>query len=290
MTCIPMKLSHLICMLMAVSLSLAAYAQEPELQHSLVLNLGDITPDDVEPSGHPQGLLVRDGYVFVFHHGGQVLVYNIDTKEFVSCYYLPGNKSHCNNASFGVKKYSRASQFPMAYVSDCTWDGSCYVYDLYTDHAVEVQRIFLTDTPVPVECGTGWFINEKSRRLSMHWKGEVWDFPIPSRHRKIVRLSVRNKKASGLMNNPVVHQGACAWKGYQFFPCGFAAEPTYLTVNDIATGQTWSFPTDSVVGPFEPEGVCGWRGGIYVTYAGPWKDLYLYRFELKRNGLPLLQE
>ncbi len=281
MTCIRMKFSRLIIILMAAYSSLAAYAQEPELHHSLVINLGDITPADVEPGGHPQGLLVRDGFAFVFHHGGHVLVYNLDAREFVSSYYLPGNTSHCNNASFGVKKYSRKSQFPMAYVSDCTWDGSCYVYDLYTDHAVEVQRIFLTDTPVPVECGTGWFIDEKTRRLCMHWKGEVWDFPIPSRHRKSVHLSVKNKKASGAMNNPAVHQGACAWEGYQYFPCGFAAEPTFLTVNHIFTGQTWSFPTDNIVGPYEPEGVCGWNGGIYVSYPGPGKDLYIYRFELK---------
>ena len=276
-----MKLPRLSVVIIAVLLSLASYADDIELKHSLVLNLGDITPDDVQITGHVQGLLVRDGYAFVFHHGGQVIVYNLDARQFVSTYYLPDNTSHCNNASFGTRKYSSASQFPMAYVSDCNYDGSCYVYDLYTDHAVEVQRIYLTDTPVPVECGTGWFIDESTDKLCMHWFGKVWTFPIPSKNKKTVRLSVAGKEPSGLMNNPVVHQGACAYQGFHFFPCGFAGEPTYMTVNDPATGRTWSFPTDSTVCPYEPEGVCGWNGGIYVTYPGNDRDVFLYRFEIR---------
>ena len=278
-----MKHARLTSLLVAVCLSLVSYADELELHHSLVLDLGDITPEDVQIDGHVQGLLVRDGYAFVFHHGGQVLVYDIDTKQFVSSYYLPGNTSHCNNASFGTKRYSAKSRFPMAYISDCNYDGSCYVYDLYTDHAVEVQRIYLTDTPVPVECGTGWFIDESSQKLCMHWFGKVWTFPIPCKHRKTVRLSVAGKEPSGLMNNPVVHQGACAYRGYQFFPCGFAGEPTYMTINEISTSRTWSFRTDDTVCPYEPEGVCGWNGDVYVTYPGLGKEVFLYRFEVKKK-------
>ena len=226
---------------------------------------------------------MRDDYAFVFHHGGQVLAYNLEERQFVSSFYLPGNTSHCNNASFGTKMYSSKSRFPMVYVSDCTHDGSCYVYDLYTDHAIEVQRIFLADTPVPVECGTGWFIDENANKLCMHWFGKVWSFRIPSKHKKIVRLSVAGKEAAGLMNTPVVHQGACAYQGYHFFPCGFAGEPTYITVNDPASGQTWNFRTDTTVCPYEPEGVCGWDGGIYVTYSGSGRDVFLYRFEIRKK-------
>ena len=277
-----MKHCRLTTMIISVFLSLATYANEIELKHSLVANLGDITPEDVQVEGHVQGLLVRDGYAFVFHHGGQVIVYNLDAKQFVSSYYLPGNKSHCNNASFGTRKYSAKSQFPLAYISDCNWDGSCYVYDLYTDHAVEVQRIFLIDTPVPVECGTGWFIDETTNKLYMHWYGKVWTFRIPSKHRKTVSLSVKGKKAAGTMNTPAVHQGACAYQGYHFFPNGFAGEPTYMTVNDPASGQTWSFRTDTTVCPFEPEGVCGWNDGIYVTYPGTGRVVFLYRFEVRK--------
>lgn len=278
-----MKYLHLTLALIAVFLSWDARADGLKLNHSLVLNLGDITPAEVQVDGHVQGLLVRDGYAFVFHHGGQVLVYDLDTERFVSSYFLPGNKSHCNNASFGTMKYSKKSQFPMAYVSDCTYDGSCYVYDLYTDHAVEVQRIFLTDTPVPVQCGTGWFVDETTGRLCMHWNGKVWDFPVPPKGRKTVRLTVEGKEPSGLMNNPVVHQGACAWQGYRFFPCGFAGEPTYLTVNETSTGRTWSFRTDGTVCPYEPEGVCGWDGGVYVSYPGEGRDVFLYRFEVVKG-------
>ena len=279
-----MKHLRLILALIVLILSWGARADGLKLQHSLVQNLREITPEDVTVDGHVQGLLVRDGYAFIFHHGGQVLVYQLDTKQFVSSYYLPGNKSHCNNASFGTEKYSAKSQFPMAYVSDCTYDGSCYVYDLYTDHAVEVQRIFLTDTPVPVQCGTGWFVDEQTGRLCMHWNGKVWDFPVPSKHRKTVRLTVEGKEPSGQMNNPVVHQGACAYQGLQFFPCGFAGEPTYLTVNEPATGRTWNFRTDDTVCPYEPEGVCGWDGGVYVSYPGENGDVFLYRFDLERNA------
>lgn len=275
-----MKFCRPLLSMLAVLLSLAAAADDFELRHALVINLGDITPAEVQIDGHVQGLLVRDGYAFVFHHGGQVIVYNLDARQFVSSFYLPGNTSHCNNASFGTRKYSSRSRFPMVYVSDCDRDGSCYVYDLYTDHAEQVQRIFLKDTPVPVECGTGWFIDGTRNRLCMHWYGKVWSFRIPSKHKKTVWLSVKGLEPSGLMNNPAVHQGACEYGGYQFFPSGFAGEPTYMTVNATAGGATWSFRTDTTVCPYEPEGVCGWDGDIYVSYPGDGRDVFLYKFWL----------
>ena len=79
-----MKHLRLILVLIVLFLPWSARADGLKLQHSLVQNLREITPEDVTVDGHVQGLLVRDGYAFIFHHGGQVLVYQLDTKQFVS--------------------------------------------------------------------------------------------------------------------------------------------------------------------------------------------------------------
>lgn len=84
-----------------------ASAQEykgPELTPEFVCDLGKLTPDNVKVKGATQGFAIWGKYGFVFHDKGQCVVIDMKKNKFVSTFMLEGNKSHCNNASFGVEK------------------------------------------------------------------------------------------------------------------------------------------------------------------------------------------
>lgn len=91
----------------ALFFGLMASAQEykgPELTPEFVCDLGKLTPDNVKVKGATQGFAIWGKYGFVFHDKGQCVVIDMKKNKFVSTFMLEGNKSHCNNASFGVEK------------------------------------------------------------------------------------------------------------------------------------------------------------------------------------------
>lgn len=91
----------------ALFFGLMASAQEykgPELTPEFVCDLGTLTPDNVKVKGATQGFAIWGKYGFVFHDKGQCVVIDMKKNKFVSTFMLEGNKSHCNNASFGVEK------------------------------------------------------------------------------------------------------------------------------------------------------------------------------------------
>lgn len=145
----------------ALFFGLMASAQEykgPELTPEFVCDLGKLTPDNVKVKGATQGFAIWGKYGFVFHDKGQCVVIDMKKNKFVSTFMLEGNKSHCNNASFGVEK---GSEFPLLYISGCKGDHCCYVTDITLDGGTIVQKLFHTG-----EGYTGsfdWFIDRKNK-------------------------------------------------------------------------------------------------------------------------------
>ena len=145
----------------ALFFGLMASAQEykgPELTPEFVCDLGKLTPDNVKVKGATQGFAICGKYGFVFHDKGQCVVIDMKKNKFVSTFMLEGNKSHCNNASFGVEK---GSEFPLLYISGCKGDHCCYVTDITLDGGTIVQKLFHTG-----EGYTGsfdWFIDRKNK-------------------------------------------------------------------------------------------------------------------------------
>ena len=91
----------------ALFFGLMASAQEykgPELTPEFVCDLGKLTPDNVKVKGATQGFAIWGKYGFVLHDKGQCVIIDMKKNKFVSSFKLDGNKSHCNNASFGVEK------------------------------------------------------------------------------------------------------------------------------------------------------------------------------------------
>ena len=106
---------------------LPAFEGEPYIDTSTIIDTTAVTIE-----GSSQGLALWGRYAFSLHDKGQCVVLDLKRRRFISTFRLEGNDSHCNNASFGVERYSRRSKFPLLYVSECRGDRACYVTDIST--------------------------------------------------------------------------------------------------------------------------------------------------------------
>ena len=74
------------------------------------LNVAELLPDDVEVQGATQGFAIHGRYGFSMHDKGQCVIIDLKRNRFVNTFIIEGNTGHCNNASFGVERYSKKSQ------------------------------------------------------------------------------------------------------------------------------------------------------------------------------------
>ena len=106
-----------------------------------VMNVEDILHAQVEINGTTQGFAIYGRYAFSMHDKGQCVIIDLKRNRFVNTFVIEGNTGHCNNASFGVERYSKKSQFPLLYVTECRGERACYVNDITTEGARLVQKI-----------------------------------------------------------------------------------------------------------------------------------------------------
>ena len=119
---------------------LPAFEGEQYIDTSTIIDTTAVTIE-----GSSQGLALWGRYAFSLHDKGQCVVLDLKRRRFISTFQLEGHDSHCNNASFGVERYSRRSKFPLLYVSECRGDRACYVTDISTEGSRIVQTIIYTD-------------------------------------------------------------------------------------------------------------------------------------------------
>ena len=89
---------------------------------------------------------IYGNYAFQFRNKGQCHVIDLKKKKVINTFNLKGNKSHCNNANFGLIKYNKNSEFPLLYISECKGSKGCMVTDIRLDGTnTIVQRIYYDD-------------------------------------------------------------------------------------------------------------------------------------------------
>ena len=101
----------------------------PSLEPEFVCDFADWTPEDSEVTGSTQGFAMHGKYAFVLHDKGRICIFDMKKKKLVNTFLLEGNRSHCNNACFGVEKASRDSKFPLLYIASCGGENCLFLGD-----------------------------------------------------------------------------------------------------------------------------------------------------------------
>ena len=266
-----------------------ASAQEykgPELTPEFVCDLGKLTPDNVKVKGATQGFAIWGKYGFVLHDKGQCVIIDMKKNKFVSSFKLDGNKSHCNNASFGVEK---GSEFPLLYISGCKGDHCCYVTDITLDGGTIVQKLFHTG-----EGYTGsfdWFIDRKNKIIYTYGSsGEmrklIKKFRLPtlkdSDENGEVHLTQDDALDEFYVPGIKIYQGSVLNGHYAYLGDGYPPHDRLLHVVDMNT-MTLVKTVNLNDLHHEPEGVDVKGKWLYMVLhvSRQPRDGQIYRFRIK---------
>ena len=273
----------------ALFFGLMASAQEykgPELTPEFVCDLGKLTPDNVKVKGATQGFAICGKYGFVFHDKGQCVVIDMKKNKFVSTFMLEGNKSHCNNASFGVEK---GSEFPLLYISGCKGDHCCYVTDITLDGGTIVQKLFHTGAGYR---GTvEWFIDRKNKIINNYGaSGEmrklIKKFRLPtlkdSDENGEVHLTQDDALDEFYVPGIKIYQGSVLNGHYAYLGDGYPPHDRLLHVVDMNT-KTLVKTVNLNDLHHEPEGVDVKGKWLYMVLhvSRQPRDGQIYRFRIK---------
>lgn len=277
--------------MLALLLSLSALAQQsvPLGQMERVCDVNDLLPADVEVNGSTQGLAIYGRYAFSMHDKGQCVILDLKRKKFISTFILEGNTGHCNNASFGVERYSRESQFPLLYVTECRGDRACYVNDVTLEGSRLVQKIYYSGDEINGPCD--WAVDRERELLYLYCTvGEkrmlMW-FRLPrlsdSDERGEVHLSLEQSLGSISAGDIAIPQGSHIYDDYIFLPEGVPSRGTALNVIARRSSQPlMRIPlTDTGL---EPEGVATYKGWLYLSLHTPREPRHniIFRYRINR--------
>ena len=269
--------------------ALAVRAQESVLAYvEPFLNVADLLPDNVEVQGATQGFAIHGRYGFSMHDKGQCVIIDMRRREFVSTYVMEGNTGHCNNASFGVERYSSSSEFPLLYVTECRGERACYVNDVTLEGSRLVQTIYYDGDEITGPAD--WAVDARTGRIylyctigTLRW---LKAFPLPALADSDARGEVHLKPSDAIASMPAgeitIPQGSHIYGRYIFLPEGIPPRPTRLHTTDIVTAQTLA-PIDLSDLGLEPEGVAVKGRWLYLSFHTP-RDVranVIYRLRLK---------
>ncbi len=255
----------------------------------LFVNVADLLPTDTEVQGSTQGFAIKGRYGFSVHDKGQCVVIDLKRREFVSTFILEGNTGHCNNASFGVERYSPQSKFPLLYVTECRGQRACYVNDVTLEGSRLVQTIYYdgNDITGPAD----WFVDARSRRIylyctigTLRWL-KIFSLPRLSDSNARGEVHLQHEDAIGALpaGNISIPQGSHISGRYIFLPAGIPPRATDLHTTDALTGEHYPSLDLSHLG-LEPEGVATRRGWLYLSFHTP-RDVranVIYRMKINR--------
>ncbi len=266
-------MKRLLSLLLALLFIGSAYAQKRTAPLEEYLNVADLLPDNVTVNGSTQGFAIYGRYGFSVHDKGQCVIIDLKRREFVNTFVLEGNTGHCNNASFGSERYSKESQFPLLYVTECRGERACYVNDITLDGARMVQKIFYdgTDISGPAD----WAVDRRHKLIYLYCTVDgqrtlKW-FALPrladSDAQGEVHLQAEDALGSAPAGEVAIPQGSLIHRHKAYLPDGIPPRPTHLHITDIRSAERTTIDLSHL--GLEPEGVATRRGWLYVSFHTP---------------------
>ena len=247
---------------------------------------------------HQSAAAYGDYAFFVTNRRSQISLYNLSKKKFICRLPLKGAKTdvyHCNQSSFGVKKYASSDPFPLLYISQrAEEDNRCFieVYRIlpefdevisdYSSFTIEqVQTIYLPAMSYENSLGNANCVIDNSECVMYTYSrnnnsaeknyGEckITKFDIPDIYNEIVILEDSDIVSSFMIDCPALNmQGGCINDSYLYIGQGYPGVGyIYLNIVDLIT-QTLIQRHDlkSYGVNWEPEGCFFYDGSVMLAH------------------------
>ncbi|MCQ2296654.1 MAG: hypothetical protein MJZ45_04560 [Bacteroidales bacterium] len=253
-------------LLLFLLLSLTASAQQPVMDR-----LQDWLPDTLSPQGSMQGMALHGRYAVTLRHGGQCLIFDLRRHRCVASFFLEGNATHCNNASFSRLRLSRRDPFPLLYISSCYGDKACLVTRLTLTGSQIVQRIYFDSPAFPV--AQDWCLDADSGFLYAYggrMGGTMYlkKFPLPALDSAEVHLTEEDVLHTIPVTCVKVAQGSKVKGRRAYLPDGNESGHYWLHVLDMESGRELRTLDLNAV-DMEPEGVDVRGRWLYLSFHSP---------------------
>lgn len=275
----------------AVLFGTAAYSQDSLSFKSdeLVLEYDKVLPADLKVKGPVQGFAIHKNYGFSLRNRGMCVVFDIKKNEYVNSFMLEGNKSHCNNAGFGKEKYSKESQFPLLYITECMGKRCCYVTDITLEGSKIVQKIFYDSDEFKV--AMDWVVDAENGFIYVYGGKHfgtkyLKKLPLPklsdSDENGEVHFTKDDVLQEIVIEGLAIAQGSKIKKGKAYLPDGCSRNGNRLHVIDLKTGKKvaiYSYADQTN----EPEGLDFKGNTLYTVFhpvTKPLRHSMIYRTKL----------
>ena len=230
----------------AVLCGTAAFAQDSLKFRTdeLFLEYDNVLPKDLKVKGPVQGFAIYKNYGFSIRNRGMCVILDMKKGEYVNSFMLEGNKSHCNNAGFGKEKYSKESQFPLLYITECMGKRCCYVTDITLEGSKIVQKIFYDADEFKV--AMDWVVDAENNCIwiygGKHFGTKyLKKLPLPKLSDSDENGEVHYTKEDVLQEIVIeglaVAQGSKIKNGKAYLPDGCSREGNKLHVINLKTGK-----------------------------------------------------
>ena len=230
----------------AVLAGTAAFAQDSLKFKSdeLFLEYDNVLPQDLKVKGPVQGFAIYKNYGFSLRNRGMCVVLDLKKGKYVNSFMLEGNKSHCNNAGFGKEKYSKDSQFPLLYITECMGKRCCYVTDITLEGSKIVQKIFYDSDEFRV--AMDWVVDAENNCIwvygGKHFGTKyLKKLPLPklsdSDENGEVHYTREDVLQEIVIEGLAIAQGSKIRKGKAYLPDGCSREGNKLHVINLKTGE-----------------------------------------------------
>ena len=269
-----MFLKTIIFAAVAIFAGTMAYAQKyvSSKGEELFLQYNDILPADLETKRPVQGLAIHKNYAFSLRDKGMCVILDLNKKEYVNSFMLEGNTSHCNNAGFGRERYSKDSQFPLLYVSECMGSRCCYVTDITLKGSKIVQKIFYDSDEFKI--AMDWIVDAQDGYIYIyggkHYGTKyLKKLPLPklsdSDENGEIHFTPEDVLQEIAIEGVTIAQGSKIHCGKAFLPDGCSPKGNKLHIIDLATGEKLAehFYSDQ---KNEPEGLDFKGKALYTVF------------------------
>lgn len=281
------SIACLILMLCCVTTAVAQ--REPLTKSQIFINVAELLPEEVEVKGSTQGFAIYGRYGFSIHDKGQCVIIDMKRRKYVTTFMLDGNTGHCNNASFGVERYSAKSQFPLLYVTECRGERACYVNDISLSGSRMVQKILYDgdDITGPAD----WLVDRDNNLIYLYCTiGKTRTlkcFALPrladSDASGEVHLKAEDAIYSISAGEITIPQGSHIHRGRVYLPDGIPPRPTRLHITDVKSGAS-RVALELTHTSLEPEGVATRGKWLYLSFHTPGdaRANVIYRYRIRR--------
>ncbi len=251
-----------------------SYAQQKALsaQDELYLEFDKLLPADLETKRPVQGLAICKNYAFSLRDKGMCIILDLKKKKYVNSFQLQGNTSHCNNAGFGKEKYSKESQFPLLYISECRGERCCYVTDITLHGSQIVQKIFYHSDEFKI--AMDWVVDPQNGYIYVyggkhHGTKYLKKLPLPklsdSDENGEVHFTPKDVLQEIVIEGIAIAQGSKIHNGKAFLPDGVSPKGNKLHIVDLHSGiKLAEIPYSDQAN--EPEGLDFKRNTLYTVF------------------------